>query len=306
MSESTVYETVIVGGGPAGLACALELIESRVQCLLLERAAQLAPQVREIHNPLENFPVGPFANGINMQTSMIAAVQTAGCFYQLGCEAAQIDCARRVIETPKGTVRAKTILLATGYRVRRLNLAGEDNYGDNVCYHVRSGSSRFAGQPVAVVGGGDNAFIHAIELAELSSQVYLISRSPKFKARPDLVAKLNEYRNIELLNNSQVVELSGQKDLRAIKVRSSVSNEITTLPVRGLLVKIGYQPNTELVAGQLETDQCGHIAIDERCRTSQTGIYAAGDITTPGYPRIATALGQGAIAACAIRSYLGK
>jgi thioredoxin reductase (NADPH) len=305
MPTSESFDTVIIGAGPAGASCALELHESRVNYLLVERASSAGGQLSEIHNPLSNLAPAYWPNGPALKASMTEMLAKIGCNLRLNTDIEKVDLKSGWLVTSSGELKAKTILLATGYRLRRLDLAGLRDFAESVCYHVSSGSDRYSGATVAVVGGGDNAVMQAIELADRCSKVYLINRTDKFKSRPDLLLELRNRSNTEILVDSKVSELGGNSTLEWLRL-ASASGKQRRIDACGLVVKIGFIPNTELFAGQTTMDSSGHILIDQNCQTSVGSTFAAGDITNPGYPRIATALGQGTLAAKAIRRILER
>lgn len=298
------FDTVIIGAGPAGASCALELHESRVDYVLLERSSQAGGQLGDIHNPLTNLAPAYWQDGPALQASMIAMLKTIGCNLRINTTVHAVDLKSRKLFTSQGVFQARTILLATGYRLRRLDLPGWSGLGESVCYHISSSSQQFSGAAVAIVGGGDNALMQAIELADRCSKVYLINRSEAFKSRPDLLSELRSRKNAEIRVNSLVKRLGGTSALEWLEISSAVDHTEERVYVDGLVVKIGFVPNIELFADQLALDDNSHVLIDQNCETSVAGTFAAGDITNPGYPRIATALGQGTLAAKSIRRIL--
>lgn len=306
MTEEESFDTVIIGAGPAGASCALELHESRVNYVLLERSSQAGGQLNDIHNPLTNLAPAYWQDGRALQESMIAMLETIGCNLRLNTTVEAVDLNSKKLFTPGGILQAKTVLLATGYRLRRLDRPGCSDFGNSVCYHVSSSSQQFSGCAVAIVGGGDNALMQAIELADRCSKVYLINRSEQFKSRPDLLSELRRRKNAEIRVNCVVSSLGGSSALEWLELSSTVDHTIERIYVSGLVVKIGFVPNIELFGHQVALDDDCHVLIDRNCETSVAGAFAAGDITNPGYPRIATALGQGTLAAKSIRRILER
>lgn len=303
-AKISIHDVIVLGAGPAGISCALECHENALDVVVLERESRLGGQLPSIPSPICNFAGGSFENGEKMREQMEKVAQLFLCErIKVGCNVLGINLARKEIETEYGIFKGKTILLSTGYRVRRLDMRIPEAFADDVIY--RSGPSResLRGQPIAIVGGGDSAVFTALDLAQYCSRVTVLARSNVLKARPDLVAKLKENPAIELHTNSIVTSLLGDDKLQSVKV-SNGSSEFEVSCVK-LIAKLGYMPNTELFCDQLESSR-GHIIVDANFATSIDGVFAAGDIVEPGYDRLAFAVGSGMMAARSIRASLGQ
>lgn len=301
------FDAVIIGGGPAGISCASELKDSGLTSIILERSAQLGGQLSEVPNPLRNFAGGNYSSGEELRGKLVDLVEAMKLDYELHCDIQDIDLVNKTVVANGRKFTGKTIVIATGYSVARLGVADENKFGLDVVYRTGQCLDHMKGQAVAVVGGGDSAVENALELAQLCPQVYLLSRSGKLRARCDWKSEAENNARIKIMLDTKVVSLvsNGMSDrLSAVKV-SSIDGVEETLPATRLIVKIGYAPNTAFVRDQIEMDSTGHIRVGDYCKTSVPGVFAIGDITTPGYPRIATAVGQGVLSVAGIRQYLG-
>lgn len=301
MSHLEKLDAIIVGGGPAGISCALELQDSRRTYVLLEGGGRLGGQLADVANTIHNFPGGFYENGEDLLAKMESLVERTSCSYLLHHEVTQADLINHRIVAAGKEFIASTVVLATGYRRRRLNLAGSERFGNQVTYHHHECLDGAVEPAVAVIGGGDNALLDALELAAVSPQVYLIHRSTSFRARPDVIREVCANQRIKLFLNSEVESLLGSDKLAGLRIICKATGAVSELTVGRLVIKIGFCPNTQLFQGQVEMDETGHVLIDPDCSTSCPGVFAVGDITAAGYPRLSTAAGHGVMAAAAIR-----
>lgn len=302
-NQTYTHDVVVVGGGPSGMSCALECHENALDVAILEREARVGGQVPSIPSPISNYAAGFFESGEKLREQMEAvAHQFLSDRIKTECEVLRVDLGKREIETNRGIFKGKAIFLATGYRVRRLEFPVESRFEKDILY--RSGPSResFPGQSIVIIGSGDSAVFTALDLSRYCSHITVLARGDRFKARPDIVAKMKENRVIEAHTNSVVTRLAGQEKLESVKV-SNGSGEFE-VKCEKLIAKLGYLPNTELFSNQLDCSD-GHIIVNQQFETSLAGIFAGGDIVQPGYDRIAFAAGSGMMAARSIRVFLG-
>jgi thioredoxin reductase (NADPH) len=307
MAENQIVDALIIGGGPGAISCASELKDSGLTSLILEKSSQLGGQLPQVPNVLRNFAGGNYDNGESLRLKLVELVERMQLPHLLSHKVSEVNLAEKAVVANGKRIIAKTLVVATGYRVAALGLAGEDKYGLDVVYRTGQCLDHMKGNVVAVVGGGDSAVADALELAEMCPQVFLVHRSAQLRARADWKEQAEENPRIKILLNTKVVSLvdRGSSDrLSAVKVLNKLGVE-DTLNATRLIVKIGYAPNTEIVRGQIEMDATGHIRVGDYLKTSVPGVFAIGDITNPGYPRIATAVGQGVLAVAGIRQYLG-
>lgn len=304
------FDVVIVGGGPAGVSCALECQDSRVPHLLIERNECLGGQLADITTEVPNFALGRGTGG-EWRKRLEVACHDADINLLTGQAVVSIDLSRRLVVTPQAVYSAKAIFIATGYRVKKLNLPGEDTIESDLLYRTGEDEACLVGRRIGIVGGGDSALLEALVRVDTASSVTIIHHSNQFKARPDVVESVKSDSRIKLLENFEIESINGSgvngsspNRLSSISIRSTTDCSRRTVELDKLIVKAGYSPNTELFAGQIEMDERGHILVKQDCSTSVAGIFAGGDIAAPGYDRIATAIGHGMIAAGSIRKFL--
>lgn len=298
-----VHDVVVVGGGPAGISCALECHESGLDVVVLERSERVGGQLSLIPSAVYNYAAGYFENGEALRDEMenVAKLFLADRI-KTGCNVLSVELDKKEIVTNHGTYHGKTIFLATGYRLKELDLPAPNDYVEDVYYQSGMHRESLRGKEIAIIGGGDSAVFTALDLAEYCSHVTVLARASRFKARPDIVARMNHHKHIEVHTNSVVKKLVGHQHLESV----IVANEESEFEIKcsKLIAKLGYLPNTELFVYQLESSR-GHILVDQTFATSKSGVFAGGDIVQPGYDRIAFASGSGMMAARSIRVFLG-
>lgn len=169
--------------------------------------------------------------------------------------------------------------------------------GRGISYCAVCDGAFFKSKTVAAVGGGSSALQSARLLAELCKKVYVIHRRNEFRGEQRLCEELKSFHNIEFLLNSEIKKINGKMKLVSVLVKNNLSGEETVLPLDGLFVAIGKEPQNEIFAEVTELDENGYIKADESCKTSTDGIYAAGDCRTKAFRQLTTAAADGTVAA---------
>jgi thioredoxin reductase (NADPH) len=290
-------DLAIIGAGPAGLTAAIYAERSGLKTIVLERE-NVGGQIT-ITPIVENYP----------GFTKIAGKSLVDLLAQQALQYAQIRLSEEItdirkdedkfhITTNKARYVTKGIIIATGARWRTLNIPGEQRFsGRGVSYCAECDGYFYKdGKHVVVVGGGNTALTYALYLHNLGAQVTVIHRRDQFRAEKSLRESLvNE--KIQVLWNSEVEEIIGEKTVRAVKVRNSRDGTAREVQADGVFVAIGYVPNSE-IAKMLgaRVDEWGYITVDARQKTSVPFVYAAGDVTG-GVKQIVVAVGQGSVAA---------
>jgi alkyl hydroperoxide reductase subunit F len=205
-----------------------------------------------------------------------------------------------------GSLKAKTIILATGARWREMNVPGENQYrGKGVAYCPHCDGPLFKGKRVAVIGGGNSGVEAAIDLAGIVAHVTLIEFDSKLRADAVLQDKLKSLPNVTIIMSALSTEVTGDGNkVNGLVYTNRVTNESHRVELEGIFVQIGLLPNTDFLKGTLNLTKYGEIEIDARCQTSVPGIYAAGDCTTVPYKQIIIAMGEGAKASLSAFDHL--
>jgi thioredoxin reductase (NADPH) len=291
------YQVVIIGAGMAGLSCALECYDIHLDTIVLEMEAEVGGQITEIPFHVRNLAAG----GYDDEHPLLPAVERSAAI--LGDQARRswlvdrVDLGERWVESAGRRLAADAIVIATGVGIRRLPAADDRAFGGDVTYQLGSDLAQFAARPVVVIGGGDNASLDALALAQTGSKVTLVHRSERVSSRPDIAGQLRDDPRITELAGWELDAVGGDDRLEEVVLVNPATGERRSVKAGGLVVKVGKAPRTELFRGQLEVDRSGAVVVDETLATSRPGVFAAGDVVAGAYWRIATAIGQGSLAA---------
>ncbi|ASS77242.1 hypothetical protein CIG75_15220 [Tumebacillus algifaecis] len=271
--------------------------------LLLEAREELGGQLSAIQNEVFDYPGVQAKSGAEVQALFAAHVEAMGCMVQRGVQVQKVDIAGRSLSVRDAAggeeqISFRGLIAATGAGDRRLGVPGElEMIERGEVYSATRDRGRFAGKKVAIVGGGDRALEGALLLAEQGADVLLIHRSEHFRAREEFLHPVLAHPKIERLTNASVERIFGAGAVQGVDVRMA-GDTVRRLAVDGLFVRIGVEPNSHLLRGQVETEMDGYIRTDATGQTSAAGIFAVGDVCTrPLYSSIASAVGQAMIAA---------
>ncbi len=298
------HRVVIVGGGIAGVSCALECVDVQLDTVLVESDARLGGQVTGIPHHVRNVVTGVFDDEHPLPLAVERSAAILGDRVRRSCSVGGADLGARWVDADGLRLTADALVIATGVGRRRLSAAPDGAFGGDVTYLLESDPERFVGRHVVVVGGGDSATLDALALARGGSTVDLVHRSERLSSRPDVAAQLAGEHRITQFGGWEVERLEGKATLeRVVLVRPS-TGERRSIDAGGLVVKVGSAPRTELFADQLELDGTGAVKVDAALQTSIAGVFAAGDVVAGAYWRIAAAMGQGSLAARSIQRFL--
>ncbi|WP_347491013.1 thioredoxin-disulfide reductase [Desulfoscipio sp. XC116] len=301
----SLYDVIIIGGGPAGLAAGIYASRAALKTLLLEKGMPggLAASTEFI----ENYP--GFAEGVGgpeLMMQMDAQARRFGMEVK-SATAETIEAGEDffTINTDEEAITAKTIILATGAQPQKLKAPGEKEFhGRGVSYCATCDGAFFRDKEVAVVGGGDSAIEEAIYLTKFAGKVHIIHRRGELRATKILQQRALDNEKIVLHWHSVVEKISGEATVTEITLKDVRNGETELLAVNGIFIYVGTRPVSDLVAGLIKLDERGYIITDENMHTSRQGIYAAGDIRQKTLRQVVTAVADGAIAAVAAEKYI--
>lgn len=300
-----IYDLLIIGSGPAGLAAAIYAQRARLSTLVLEKEYISGGQVVNTYE-VDNYPGLPGINGFELGVKFREHADRLGAKF-LTAEVKDIIIEETVkkVATSEGTFQARALILAMGAVHRELGVPGEKELaGMGVSYCATCDGAFFKERTVAVVGGGDVAVEDAIFLARGCKKVYLIHRRDELRAAKSLQERLFFCENVEILWNTVVQEINGEDHVESIKVKNVTTGEQNCMDMDGIFVAVGILPNSEIVRGLVDMDEGGYILAGEDGATNRKGVFAAGDIRKKSLRQIVTAVSDGANAVTSVQEYL--
>ena len=304
-----IYDLIVVGGGPAGLTAAIYACRSGLKTLLLEEYV-CGGQVINTYE-IKNYPGFENINGVDLSLKMQEQATKLGLdiIYQ---KAIEFDFNNQIktVKTSKNEYYGKTIILSMGAQPKKLQVNGEQQFtGRGVSYCAVCDGDFFKNKTVAIVGGGNSAMEDVAYLTKVAKKTYLINRTEKYRALPvlvDAMQKLANQNKIEVLNNTVVQEICGDKKLEKVIIKNTQTEQVSELPLDGLFIEIGRNPNTNIVKNYIEVDNYGYIITDQNLMTNIKGVFAIGDIRQKDLRQIITACADGAIASTNAQKYISE
>lgn len=293
------WELVIIGAGPAGLAAGIYAVRSGLKTVVLEEKVAGGTVVDA---PLiENYPGLNRASGMDLAQRMVTHCRDVGVVIREFEGVVNLDLKgeKKTVKTNKTNHESRAVIVASGSHYRALNVPGEKEFrGRGVSYCGICDGPLFRGKRVLVVGGGNSAVITALYLGDLASEVKVAHRRDVFRAEEALVKGLLEKKNIQVLWNSEVKEIKGERLVNKVILLDNKTKQIQELPVDGVFVQVGEDPNSQLAkeAG-VAVDEDGYVIVDLLQRTNVAGVFAAGDVTNHPVKQVGAAVGQGITAA---------
>jgi thioredoxin reductase (NADPH) len=301
------YSLIVIGSGVAGLTAAMYAAREGIPTLVIESGA--IGGTIGITDQIDNFPGFPdgisgaeFADRLRRQAERFGVEILSAT----NAESVRADGDQRVVTTSTGEAyRSHAVLVATGSTYRRLGIPGEDDFiGSGVHFCATCDGAFYRGQSVVVIGGGNSATEESLFLTTLDESVTLITRADVLSASAAAVAKVEQNPDIRVLTQSSPVEFVGEAGKLSGVVVERPDGAIETVPTPAAFVFIGLTPNATVVAGLVDTDSQGFIEADRGMQASVAGVFVAGDVRSGSTKQAASAAGEGAAAAIAIRRYL--
>lgn len=299
-----MYDTIIIGSGPAGLSAAVYAKRAELKVIVIEKEYCGTGQIAESER-VDNY-LGLYGeNGFDMGEKFRAHAEALGAEFHEGDVIAIVseNSGYKVLLSDGKSFDTKTIVYATGASHRKLDVKGEDELsGKGVSYCAVCDGAFYRGKTVAVIGGGDTALGDAIYLSKVAQKVYIIHRRDSFRANKTLQNNVQHTDNIEIILNAVPAEIIGEKSVEALKINHSGTEEI--LYVSGVFVAVGTVPNSGLLKGIAKLSSDGYVIAGEDCVTSVNGIFAAGDVRTKELRQVITAAADGANSILSVEKYL--
>jgi len=303
-----MYDLIIIGSGPAGLAAAIYAQRAKLNTLVIERAMVSGGQVLNTYE-VDNYPGLPGIGGYELGMKFREHADKLGALFAedevVRVEDEGAGKVKRVVGE-KDTYEAKSLILATGAHHRLLEVPGEKELsGAGVSYCATCDGAFFRNKVTAVIGGGDVAVEDAIFLARMCSKVYVIHRRNELRAAKSLQEKLFSLDNVEMVWDSVAEEICGEGQVDSLKISNVKTGEKRTLSLQGVFIAVGITPESQAFEGLVEMEK-GYIKAGEDCATSAPGIFAAGDVRKKNLRQIITAAADGANAVTCAEHYLTR
>ena len=308
--EVVMIDVLIIGAGPAGLSAAIYVERAGKHAVCLE-AMTVGGQI--VNTPeIANYPGIKKISGFEFSMGLYEQATELGAdiIYEQAVKIRETlnpeEKGFTVLTESGKEFEAKTVIIATGAKNRLLGIDKEESLtGRGVSYCATCDGAFFRGKDVAVNGGGNTALEDALFLTNYCNKVYIIHRRDEFRGEPKNVEAVKSKENVEFVLDSTIDELKGDRNLEAVVVKNKNSGELREIPVAGLFIAIGQEPDNVAFADVALLDEKGYIRADESCMTETPGIFVAGDCRTKAVRQLTTAASDGAVAALAACAYIG-
>ena len=294
----TLYDIIIIGSGPAGLGAGIYAARSGLRTLILERETP-GGELMNI-NLVENYP--GYQNGVSgpdLGSNMITQAVKFGCELQFAnVEKIIPETNEKILKTSVGEYRAKTIIIASGSKSRKLGVPGEEEFTNKgVFYCATCDGPHFSGKVVAVAGGGDSGLTEALFMTGFVTRVIVIELMPQLMATKILQERVRANPKIEVRCGLKIEAIRGNGQLQFLELSHVKTGEKSRITIDGLLVRVGLVANTAYLKGTLSLNSIGQVMVDGRMETGVRGIFAVGDVRDNSSMQIVTAVADGAVAA---------
>lgn len=299
-----MYDCLVIGAGPGGLTAAIYCSRANLKVAVLEKMMP-GGQVANTYK-IDNYPGVPEVSGVDLALKMYDQALTLGVEY-LPLEVTGIEKKQDVffVKTNEQTLKAKTVIIATGTKNRKLHVEGEDKFlGKGISFCAICDGSFYKDRDVLVVGGGNSALEESLYLSSIVRKVTIVNLADEPTAFQNIQEKVKKTKNIEVINSSQVIAFNGDEVLKEVEIKDLKTNKVTSLKVDGCFEYIGHIPNTDFLKDLGILNDYGYIVVNENKETKIKGLFGVGDVIDKEIRQITTATGDGTIAALNAAKYL--
>ena len=306
MSESEIYDLIIIGGGPGGLTAGIYAMRAALKTVLIEMGAPGGQVIKS--DSVENWPGDEHIGGAELAMKFALHAQSYGLeIRSTEVMALEPGLDLHSVKLADGsTLRAHAIILATGGNPRKLDIPGEaELYGSGVSYCAVCDGFFFRNKTVVVIGGGDTAAEESLYLAKLAKQVYIVHRRDALRAGALLQQRVMADCKIEIIWNSVVTSIKADESgVSAVDLKDTQTGESRELAADGVFIFIGFNPNNHLVPAGTKMNADGYVVTDDKCETNSPGIYVIGDLREKYARQIVLSAADGCTAALAAAHYV--
>lgn len=303
--SNKIFDCIILGGGPAGLSSALYCARGNLDCAIIDISSIGGAPVN--YCEIENYLGFDKIKGFELCEKFENHINNFNITKLEYEEITKVDLKSNIktITTKNSTYKAKTVIIATGAKPKKLNIKGEvENIGKGVSYCAVCDGAFYKDKVVMVVGGGNSALEEALYLTTFAKKVYLMHRRDEFRADKIIQKRVQENKKIELILNSIPLEIMADKTVNSVKILNNQTNKEKIIKIDGIFPYIGIEPNIELFLHQVNFDKFGFIITDNTMKTNLEGVYAIGDVRNTPLRQVITAVSDGAVAGVEVSKYL--
>jgi len=302
-----MYDIIIIGGGPAAISAGIYIARKKLKALIITKdwGGQMAyaPEI-------QNYPGFDSILGMDLVNKFVKHLKKNEIEIKEGEEVREVGLADNSVikaKTKSAVYQAKSLIVATGRVAKKLGVPGEKEFfGKGITYCVTCDAPLFQDKRVAVIGRANAGLVTAIELTAYASKIYIIAAGDKLTADEALQDKIKKIDKIEIITNAKISEIKGDKFVTSLIYSNGTEDQDKELLVEGIFLAIGSLANSSFIKNLVELNKQGEIKIDNKNRTSQPNIFAAGDITDVSHKQIIIATGEGAKAALNAYDFLKK
>ena len=297
------FDTIILGGGPAGLSAGIYASRSMMKTALID--ISMPGGQPSNYSELENYPGSPLIKGYELMEKFEIQADSFGLikFPMQEIQSVNLISNPKTVVTLEGIFKSKSVIIACGVQPKKLGIEGEDEFfGRGVSYCAVCDGNFYLDKTVAVIGGGNSAVEEGIYLTKFAREVYIIHRRNELRADKIIQTRAKENDKIEFIFDTVVKKIDGNGTVEKIMLENIKTGNTSELKIDGIFPYIGIVPNVSQICGQILQDEIGFIITDETMKTSVDGVYAAGDIRRTPLRQVITAASDGAVSAV----YAGK
>lgn len=300
-----IFDLIIIGGGPAGLAAGIYASRRKLKTLILAKniggQAGYASQV-------ENYPGYEAISGFELMQKFQKQAEKFGCNFKYE-EVLEVkkEKDKFITKTANNEFKSLTVILAFGMTPRNLNVPGEKEFlGKGIAYCATCDGPLFKGKTIAVVGGGNAALEAVLYLSQIAKKVYQIHRREEFSGEGVLIEKIKSNQSVEIILDSVVTKVNGDKFVKSVEIENVKTKKKGEIPLDGVFIEIGHVVNAEPIKNLVKIDENHAVIIDSDCQTNVAGCFGAGDVTNIKYKQIVISAGEGAKAALSVYKYIQR
>jgi thioredoxin reductase (NADPH) len=302
------FETIILGGGPAGLTAGIYLSRAKVKTLILNQGA-IGGQMVLTHE-IANYPGVDSIGGYQLSNIMKNQAKNFGCKIRSIGQITELDLNSKIKSVTvdnSTTFTTDSVIIATGGRSRTLGVPGEEEFkGRGISYCATCDGDFFTDKEIIVVGGGNSALEEAVSLTKYAKKLTIVHQFDHFQAFEHAIEEAEKHPKIDFIMESQIAGFYGDEKLQSVDILNLKSNTTDRKSIDGVFIFIGYVPNTEFLKDKLNLNNWGEIEVDYMMKTKIEGVYAAGDCIAKKYRQVSTAVGDGTQAALSVSEYLNE